>query len=195
MLNIFKLLECINTNIELNEAYIMVPSKRSDYDKMLNFASARGSSGTKLLVRTNEQGHSGNRISHATSVKVVTPHHTYEIMIPTKAYDSAKDSYTESMSEFMKNKELDATVRSVVRSFIYDNQMAIIAYWYHGTANDDIGKELVNLMTINMRVSEYIRNTVTKPKTQQELDADKEDLNAHFRQFLHDDNYNFYFGR
>lgn len=182
-------------NSELNEAYIMVPTKRSDYNKMGNAASSRGSSGTKLLVRTNEQGHSGNLISHSTSVKIVTLNRTFELKVPTKAYDVAKPSFTEAIQEFMKNKQIDSTVRSVVRSFVYDNQMTIIAYWYHGTADDDIGKELVNLMMINMQVSDYIRNPITKPKSQAELDSDKEDLNEHFRKLLHDDSFSFHFGR
>lgn len=170
----------------------------SDYKQM-----ASGKQKTKngwhivLRVKAGGAGRSGSSSQHGgCSIKIQNnTGFNMKIVIPNKPYDmlSSTDIAIKDLTEFYS--KADKNIRNLVRSFIYDNQMAIIAYWFApNNENEPIAKALFDYMRNNIIKKRYDRNGVTRGKSQDELENDKVILNEYVQQKLDDSSIELYFG-
>lgn len=198
MLDSQKLFQEIFDNQSLTETNLGIPVEPSDYKQM-----ASGIPKTKngwhivLRVKAGGAGRSGSLSQHGgCSIKIQNnTGFNMKIVIPNKAYDmlSSTDIAIKDLTEFYG--KADKNIRNLVRSFIYDNQMAIIAYWFApNNENEPIAKALFDYMRNNIIKKRYDRNGVIKSKSQDELENDKVILNEYVQQKLDDSSIELYFG-
>lgn len=93
---------------------------------------------------TGGSGFSSNSMYHSCSIKIYlkpvdSPNapSDFEIHIPTKPYHTKDtEKATKILEDFKETRisklgnSVDAKFKRAITNFIYDNQMAIIAYWY-----------------------------------------------------------------
>ena len=186
----------------LDESNIGIPLNKNDYKIMTT--KDKSGNGWQMVIRS-ARGGAGvamNQAFHACSIKVQRTSGgsrklDMKIVIPTKSYDSLKSSDIAiiDMNKFYANRDIITDVRNVVRSFVYDNQIAIIAFWF--TPNDEsdrIGTVLKRYMVDQLVSKEYVDNTISTWKSQKELDVDKEKLNEYVQQKLDDASIQLHFG-
>ena len=196
MLNIFKLLNCMPQDDNLNEAYLTVPTDRASYNELLNNTAYTRSRYNSIYIRNQHDAtHGGDDAQHATSIKVRLVNRTeLSIPVPTKAYSTLNkaDRAIRGLNEFM-GSSAPKEVKNLVRSFIYTNQMAIVAYWYCSSSSDEVAAVLLQYMK-NAFAAQYKGKNVSSPKTADQLEDDKEALIAYVRSELQNDTVQLYFG-
>lgn len=189
--------ELFDTQI-MDETNLGIPVEPSDYKQM-----ASGKQKTKngwhivLRVKAGGAGRSGSSSQHGgCSIKIQNnTGFNMKIVIPNKPYDmlASTDIAVRDLVDFYN--KADKTVRNLVRFFIYDNQMAIIAYWFTpNNENELIAKALFDHMRNSIITKRYDKNTITKSKSQDELENDKVMLNEYVQQKLDDSSIELYFG-
>lgn len=179
----------------LNEAYIDVPMHQSDIPLMGDITNDTKHTNYNIYIRTGSEGTraANQKGTHSCSIKVQAQSRKYEIPIPTKAYNtlSSNDKYKKKLKEFKEDK--DSVFVKAVTSFIYDNQMAIIAYWYQPNSDTAAAKALFSFMKNQMKINNYARNKIQQ-RSADELEADKEMLTNYVRKECQDDTIVLHFG-
>lgn len=179
----------------LNEGYIDVPTKPSDIALMGDITNDTKHTNYNIYIRTGSEGTraGAQKGSHSCSIKAQVQSRKYEIPIPTKAYEtlSSNDKCKKKLKEFKQDK--DSLFVKAVTSFIYDNQMAIIAYWYQPNSSTPAAKALFSFMKNQMKTNNYAHNRVHH-KTSDELEVDKEMLTNYVRKECQDDTIILHFG-
>ena len=179
----------------LNEGYIDVPTKPSDIALMGDITNDTKHTNYNIYIRTGSEGTraGAQKGSHSCSIKAQVQSRKYEIPIPTKAYEtlSSNDKYKKKLKEFKEDK--DSVFVKAVTSFIYDNQMAIIAYWYQPNSDTVAAKALFSFMKNQMKINNYARNKIQQ-RSADELEADKEMLINYVRKECQDDTIILHFG-
>lgn len=202
MLDAKKLFEMFADQQALDESNIGIPLSKHDHRVMQT--KDKSDNGLQMVIRS-ARGGAGvamNQAFHACSIKVQETSRgnikfERKIVIPSKSYDSLKstDIAIVDMNEFYACRNFTMKVRNIVRSFVYDNQIAIIAFWF--TPNDEsdrIGTVLKRYMVDQLVSKEYVDNTISTWKSQKELDVDKEKLNEYVQQKLDDASIQLHFG-
>lgn len=185
---------------ELNEVYLGVPvndKEQKQYDK--TFDNVAGISNDyqfdsgkpKILIRMGIEATD----VHGCSIKVQT--HSSDngdyIIIPTKSFLSLpKNSKVFTTMETCA-KKLNRKTYKAIESFIYDNQMAIVAYWYCGKQTADIQVSLRRYLAKRMRDTKYY-NVSVSPKTEDELEKDREALTNYVRKDRNNNNIELFYG-
>lgn len=202
MLDAEKLFEMFANQQAINESNIGIPLSKHDHRVMQT--KDKSDNGLQMVIRS-ARGGAGvamNQAFHACSIKVQalstrSKKYDRKIVVPTKSYDSLKsnDIAIVDMIEFYADHDLSSDIRNVVRSFVYDNQMAIIAFWFTpNNEGDQIGLVLKQYMVDQLANKKYVDNPISKWKSQKELDADKEKLNEYVQQKLDNDSIQLNFG-
>ena len=137
----------------------------------------------KLMMRSiSEAVRAGaDKPAHGLTVKIYTNTKTYEIAITLTS-----DTEFGKLDAFIKSSE-SVSLKRVVRPILYDNQEIFIAYWFNLNPNNQIGKTLEQILISNIIQSNYVKNPVNTPKTKEELDDAKEELQDTIRTILQDD--------
>ena len=179
----------------LNEGYIDVPTKPSDIALMGDITNDTKHTNYNIYIRTGSEGTraGAQKGSHSCSIKAQVQSRKYEIPIPTKAYEtlSSNDKYKKKLKEFKEDK--NSVFVKAVTSFIYDNQMAIIAYWYQPNSDTVAAKALFSFMKNQMKINNYARNKIQQ-RSADELEQDKEMLTNYVRKECKDDTIILHFG-
>lgn len=199
MLDWYKLMNLVNNNNpeSMNETNLGIPLEKSDYKQMAS-GKRKTTNGWHIAIRVGISGAAYNDTSsqHACSIKVQkTGSFNMKLAIPTVSYETlpTTDIAVKDMESFCAKADKD--IRDAVRSFVYDNQMAIIAYWYTpSNENEPVAKALEEYMHNQLVQKEYTKNKVTKPKSPDELEADKEALNNYVRQKLDNSSIQLHYG-
>ena len=185
---------------ELNEVYLGVPvndKEQKQYDKTFdNVADISNdyqfdSGKPKILIRMGIEATD----VHGCSIKVQT--HSSDngdyIIIPTKSFlDLPKNSKVCTSMEICA-KKLNRKTYKAIESFIYDNQMAIVAYWYCGKQTANIQVSLRRYLAKRMRDTKYY-NVSISPKTEAELEKDREALTNYVRKDRNNNNIELFYG-
>lgn len=185
---------------ELNEVYLGVPvndKEQKQYDKTFdNVADISNdyqfdSGKPKILIRMGIEATD----VHGCSIKVQT--HSSDngdyIIIPTKSFlDLPKNSKVFTSMEICA-KKLNRKTYKAIESFIYDNQMAIVAYWYCGKQTANIQVSLRRYLAKRMRDTKYY-NVSISPKTEAELEKDREALTNYVRKDRNNNNIELFYG-
>lgn len=185
---------------ELNEVYLGVPvndKEQKQYDKTFdNVADISNdyqfdSGKPKILIRMGIEATD----VHGCSIKVQT--HSSDngdyIIIPTKSFlDLPKNSKVFTSMETCA-KKLNRKTYKAIESFIYDNQMAIVAYWYCGKQTANIQVSLRRYLAKRMRDTKYY-NVSISPKTEDELEKDREALTNYVRKDRNNNNIELFYG-
>lgn len=183
-------------NESLTEAFIVaVPVNKGDEKKLKNSKSGKI---PKMKVGIYIRCHTDAKFGHSTSVKITFSSKNdknddipeYTIPIPTKPYNTLRNNEPANikMEEFMNDADLSNKIKQYIRSFIYDNQMAIIAYWYSTDLNN---------RNIEVALEKYLHRAFKRrsiPKSVTELEADKEMLTDYVRKECKDDTVVLHFG-
>lgn len=187
-------------NESLIEAFtVAVPVNKGDEKKLKNSKSGKI---PKMKVGIYIRCHTDAKFGHSTSVKITFSSKNdknddipeYTIPIPTKPYNTLRNNEPANikMEEFMDNADLSNKIKQYIRSFIYDNQMVIIAYWYQNTSDSIISNTLKKYIINKMAEGSY-KHTIN-PKTADELEIDKEMLTDYVRKECQDDTIVLHFG-
>lgn len=165
----------------LNEAYYGVPLSDKDEAPIQNALSMNRNnyevSKDKIRILVRREDEATN--AHGCSVKVQRlkgSKSDIAIPIPTKPYGTLKKgdpalAGLDELRDAVSSKEYKA-----ISSFLYDNQMLIIAYWYSHKFNDD---EVCNLLRryIAERLinGKYYKDQVAA-KSAEQLEGDKKEI-------------------
>lgn len=185
---------------ELNEVYLGVPVndiEHKQYDTLVKGKDRTANDyqfntgKPKILIRMGIEATD----VHGCSIKVQT--HSNEngdyIIIPTKSFLSLPKNSKVFTSMETCAKKLNRKTYKAIESFIYDNQMAIIAYWYCGKQTADVKVALSRYLATKMRDTKYYNISIS-PKTDAELEKDKEALNSYVRKECKDNNIELFYG-
>lgn len=185
---------------ELNEVYLGVPvndKEQKQYGKTFdNVADISNdyqfdSGKPKILIRMGIEATD----VHGCSIKVQT--HSSDngdyIIIPTKSFLSLPKNSKVFTSMETCAKKLNRKTYKAIESFIYDNQMAIVAYWYCGKQTVNIQVSLRRYLAKRMRDTKYY-NVSISPKTEDELEKDREALTNYVRKDRNDNNIELFYG-
>ena len=182
-------------NESLTEAFtIAVPANKGDEKKLKKSKSGKI---PKTKVGIYIRCLTDAKFGHSTSVKITTDNEDegdYTIPIPTKAYSTLRHNAPAivRMEEFINESKSPSKIKQVVRSFIYDNQMAIIAYWYQDTSNSTVSNILERYLIDKMVEGKY--KQIINAKSADELEQDKEMLTNYVRKECQDDTIILHFG-
>lgn len=186
MLNVFDMFK--SANFVLDES-VRLPV----YHAKTNKADAN----IRIMIRNRwADGRSGNPIRHATSIKIYeSKSNVNTISIPIVSGPYTKDDI-KALRTSLKGTgvfQLKSDVQTFIESFIYDNQYAIIAYWY------------IDHMTVTIKdaFDEYFKNQVhmnhemysagkVLPKSKTELIEDRKTLIDYMQQVLGDPSFTLY---
>ena len=157
-------------------------------DESTNVYTTRDKS-VKIYVRTKD----GSFVSgdgHPASIKIYANGKNMDIAIPTKAYNTLRsnDRANKMLNRFIDEKFCSPKDTSFIVSFIYNYQMAIIAYWYSTDLNN---------RNIEVALEKYLHRAFKRrsiPKSVTELEADKEMLTNYVRKECQDDTIILHFG-
>ena len=183
-------------NESLIEAFtVAVPANKGDEKKLKDSKSGKI---PKMKVGIYIRCHTDAKFGHSTSVKITFSNKEndnvklkeYTLPVPTKAYNTLRNNAPAivKMEEFMDKARLSNKIKQYIRSYIYDNQMAIIAYWYSTDLNN---------RNIEVALEKYLHRAFKRrsiPKSVTELEADKEMLINYVRKECKDDTIVLYFG-
>ena len=131
-----------------------------------------------VTVRTkNTAGRLGKDIGHFCSVRVGGDSNEFRIMIPTVPYSKSekhKKSIMDDADKEATKQKLNTDTIDAIRAFIYDNQMAIIAYWYGDRSVCDF---LDDYLENQCKKNNYLKNRKKySEKTESQLLEDRETL-------------------
>ena len=147
----------------------------------------KGDGGSIIIIRNRyNDGYSGNIIRHSTSVKVKIKAEEHSITIPTCSYYtlSAPDRAITELSNF-KRISVNKNVINFVVSFIYDNQAAIIAYWYVQNLDDKVKDAFTKYFSERVSSGRYSKGDV-QPKIDKYLNADFDNVMDYIRKEIDD---------
>ena len=159
-MSIYKLIEIINEfnhskkcdqETIQNEATIEIASQ-SAYKKLFAKGISKKdlsnrsvivnkNSGTRIYFRTEREISETGKSVHGPSIKIILSSDTrggMPIIIPTSEFTTTDSTKKFSLAKFMKTDYVNSKTKKFIRSFIYDNQMAIIAYWYSDNTEIEI---------------------------------------------------------
>ena len=189
-------------NETLTEAFtVAVPANKGDEKKLKNSKSGKI---PKMKVGIYIRCHTDAKFGHSTSVKITFSNkendsysdsiREYTLPVPTKAYNTLRNNAPAivKMEEFMGKSRLSNKIKQYIRSYIYDNQMAIIAYWYQDTS-DSIVSNVIKKYLIDKMVEGKYKQTIDA-KSADELEQDKEMLTDYVRKECQDDTIILHFG-
>ena len=185
-------------NETLTEAFtVAVPVNKGDEKKLKKSKSGKI---PKTDVGIYIRCHTDAKFGHSTSVKITIKNdddknkRDYTIPVPTKAYSTLRNNAPAivKLEEFMDAPKVPYKIKQNVRSFIYDNQMAIIAYWYQDTSDSIVSNILERYLIDTMIEGKY--KQTTNAKSADELEQDKEMLTNYVRKECQDDAVVLYFG-
>ena len=185
---------------ELNEVYLGVPVNDIEQKQYVSVFSGNGLESNdyqfnvgkpKIFIRMGIEATD----AHGCSIKVQA--HSKDagdyIIIPTKSFLSLPKKSKVFTSMEICAKKLNRKTYKTIESFIYDNQMAIVAYWYCGKYSTDVKLALRRYLATRMRDTKYYNLSVS-PKTEAELEKDKEALNSYVRKACKDNNIELFYG-
>lgn len=187
-------------NESLTEAFtVAVPVNKGDEKKLKNSKSGKI---PKTDVGIYIRCHTDAKFGHSTSVKITFSNKEidndsikeYTLPVPTKAYNTLRNNAPAivKMEEFMDKARLSNKIKQYIRSYIYDNQMAIIAYWYQDTS-DSIVSNIIKKYLIDKMAEGKYKQTINA-KSADELEQDKEMLTDYVRKECQDDTIILHFG-
>lgn len=187
-------------NESLTEAFtVAVPVNKGDEKKLKKSKSGKI---PKTDVGIYIRCHTDAKFGHSTSVKITFSNKEidndsikeYTLPVPTKAYNTLRNNAPAivKMEEFMDKARLSNKIKQYIRSYIYDNQMAIIAYWYQDTSDSIVSNVIKKYLIDKMAEGKY-KHTIN-PKTADELEIDKEMLTDYVRKECKDDTVVLHFG-
>lgn len=182
-------------NETLTEAFtVAVPGNKGDEKKLKKSKSGKI---PKTKVGIYIRCHTDAKFGHSTSVKITTDIKSegdYTIPVPTKAYTTLRHNAPAivKMEEFINESKAPTKIKQVVRSFIYDNQMAIIAYWYQDTSDSIVSNIIKKYLIDKMAEKKY--KQLIDAKSADELEQDKEMLTNYVRKECQDDTIVLHFG-
>ena len=213
-MSIIDLMNAVNRTRDenpINETYYTLPISNSDRKKlstMLNNIKAADNAfrtnpeRLTIYVRLNievDPGDSDNS-KHACSVKYKTANSRSDngskVIVPTKAYSTFKDNSKAMLSikELKNDDKLTKKEINGIKSFIYDNQMAIIAYWYSGSTNNSKLQMAIRKYILQKIIENDYMSTNFDAKTQPELEQDKKEITDYVRNEMQDHTIELYFG-
>lgn len=195
MLDLYKLLDKINMNDNtlsvdvLDEVYYPIIDKKSDMEILQNSDLSKNSTRVSIYVRckSNEVSRNNTVVSHATSIKYEYKQSgnkiEIEIAVPTKAYSTLKpdSKQFQSIITFQNSNKIDKSHKKIVMSFIYECQMAIVAYWYCSSSTSIEALALMEYMRDAMIDIAKGINKISQPKSVEELDYDKKEIMEYVR--------------
>lgn len=187
-------------NESLIEAFtVAVPANKGDEKKLKDSKSGKI---PKMKVGIYIRCHTDAKFGHSTSVKITFSNKEndnvklkeYTLPVPTKAYNTLRNNAPAivKMEEFMDKARLSNKIKQYIRSYIYDNQMAIIAYWYQDTSDSIVSNMIKKYLIDKMAEGKYKQNI--NAKSADELEQDKEMLTNYVRKECKDDTIILYFG-
>ena len=152
------------------------------FEQSFNIDSKKGSN-LKILIRSAQEGAYGNTISqHAPTVKIINKTRMKPIVVPMTSINEIDHADFYADVNTYKND-----VREYIKSFIYSNQMYILAIWFN--LDSVVNRQLQKLL--EEKVKEDTKNKLyqkkLKPKTRDELEKDKEEIIKYVRNKLKDD--------
>lgn len=182
----------------MDEMYIGVPISKKEIEE-IQVGSHETRSKNSIMIRHESEVYIGGQTSKTDDDTHRTPHYCSvkvrlngrivgEIDIPTMSYDllNPKSKYFTSLRNVVGDKNNGSSkIRGLVKGFIYENQMTIIAYW-----NTKNGEESIRDVLTDMMVASMVDISTGKPrsswKTQDEIDADKVRILEYVRDTLQD---------
>lgn len=169
----------------LNEFVIAFPSSKKEVQELKQSTKFKNKRiEYSIQIRTqfgSDAGTDGKRVSHECAVKIYQGDTVLiNIPIPTKPYSTlSNSSIYKKQLELLDKSDITRDAKTAIKSFIYQHQMDLIAYWYLTE------EELRNLDLI---FREYFRNLLsennysrspykrTEGKTAAELEQDKKEI-------------------
>ena len=163
----------------LRETSFSMPKDKGQLSQLKKSSGFRIKNDCRILIRTaDEAGYGNSKAYHACSVKIYSADKaSCELDVPTK-YFPDKDKAYNKIQDFKKSDTLGlpTRVREAFVSFIYDNQMAIVAYWYL-SGRDLKTKDILDEYFKNQIIkNNYVRNGLSGPKSKEDLENDKNAL-------------------
>lgn len=149
-----------------------------------------------ILVRTKTGGggKAGNSSKHGCSIKATIEGSSYLFPVPTKSYNDLKQTdKTLSILNDTKSKLSNRVAFNTIMSFIYDNQMAIIALWFSDGERTKIGDAIIDYLNNQLSSNDYTKLKL-KAKDQTELNHDKDMVTKYVQEKLKDTTTVLYFG-
>ena len=167
------------SNAALDETIHLTPDKHKKF---------------KIMIRTRSGGgRADNPIRHSTSIKVTLPNgKNYSIPILARSYDGIeRNNITKDAIRSMTDKHY----AKFTESFIYDNQIAILAYWYLSELPDNVRQVFSDYFNqqIEDKFNAYYDGKIN-PKTIAEMETDKDTITNYVREKLKDPEFKLYFG-
>ena len=190
----------------VDESYISFPISKIDVRNMKKLST--GTYKTKnatfdIYIRTFAEAKraqmAAKRMSseHSVSIKIRKPatDESERIKIPTKSFltddKEARDDYNE-LEKFGTGSSNFKDTAVALRRFIYDNQMLIVAIWFN--TNEKVSSILIDrVKSILIDMEYYSNKSIRGPKSQEELDGDKQELTEYVRKELSDPSIELYF--
>ena len=195
-------------SVLVDESYMSFPIAKSDTRNMkkLSIGTYKARNVTyDIYIRTFAEATraqmAAKRMSseHSVSVKIrkSTTNESGRIKIPTKSFladdKESKDDYSE-LEDFGTGSSVFKDAAVALRRFIYDNQMLIVAIWFN--TDEKITSILMDRAKSALIDMEYYSNkSIRGPKSQEELDKDKIELNKYVRKELNDPSIELDFGK
>ena len=166
------ILDETNINIPLNAEHIRILK-----------ANRKSNSMPRLYMRsiTGTTRAGADKPVHGCSVKIYGTEDVYDVTIPIV---SGKEFG--KLNVFMNSSE-DRSFKKIVRSILYDNQEIFIAYWFNADSSDDIKTSLETILKQNIVQNNYVKHSVIRPKTEDELNEAQKELQETIRAMLQDD--------
>ena len=166
----------------LDETSVMIPTK-PEHLRMLQKNRSMANAPSILIRSIDEATRAGaDKPVHGCSVKIYDGENSsYDIAVPTTS------GRPFAKLDIFMNSDANAKLKKTARSIIYDNQELIIAYWYNKDPQNPIGKTLIEILTNNIIQNNYTKNPITRPKTEEELNEAKKELQDTVRAILQDD--------
>ena len=139
----------------------------------------------KLYLRSEHEAETGGKNSnasgmqHSVSIKVKTKKNAkgFPIPISTKSYADGITSSKQDIDDSLKKAGVSKSFIRFAKSFIYDNQMALCAYWYTKDVPFTVFDAYFKAKTSEVDYS----STKIDPKTTDELNADKIEIINYLR--------------
>lgn len=174
----------------INEVSYTIPAKKKSEHPIIVILRSKAGGG----------GQAGSSSAHSCSIKVKVGSGKqttgYPLIVPNIPFSQFKiDAKKIGSKEYLKDHISDNESYAAIIGFVYDNQMAIIAYWNAiGGERGKVGKELEMFIKAKLSNNNYHDKKFSVPKNQNELNADKEEIIAYVRKQLKDDTISIDFG-
>lgn len=131
-----------------------------------------------ITVRTKDSaGRLGKDAQHFCSIRIGGNADEFRILVPTVPYSKSekhKKSITKDADKLAAKQRLNADTIDAIRAFIYDNQMAIIAYWFGDRSACEF---LDDYLEKQCKKNDYLKNRKKySEKTESQLTDDRNEL-------------------